>query len=145
MLQYKPFQSKLGNCVTAARQTLTLFVGVRIPIPQPKNPRSSERGFFYPSRRLGISLTREVRRISSRAARRPCISSRASVHFLRLDDIQHFVLMICNSYGIDDMHAFGVIWHGGLEISTILCYTNSRKAVGLWKHLKELILMKAGY
>ena len=28
----------LGNCVTAARQTLTLFVGVRIPIPQPKNP-----------------------------------------------------------------------------------------------------------
>ena len=27
----------LGNCVTVARQTLTLFVGVRIPIPQPKN------------------------------------------------------------------------------------------------------------
>lgn len=26
----------LRNCVTAARQTLTLFVGVRIPIPQPK-------------------------------------------------------------------------------------------------------------
>ncbi len=25
----------LGNCVTVARQTLTLFVGVRIPIPQP--------------------------------------------------------------------------------------------------------------
>ena len=46
----------MGNCVKVARQTLTLFVGVRIPIPQPKNPRSSERGFFYPSRRLGISL-----------------------------------------------------------------------------------------
>ena len=29
--------------------------------------------------------------------------------FLRLDDIQHFVLMICNSFGIDDIHAFGVI------------------------------------
>ena len=28
---------------------------------------------------------------------------------LRLDDIQHFVLMICNSFGIDDIHAFGVI------------------------------------
>ena len=27
--------SILGNCVTVARQTLTLFVGVRIPIPQP--------------------------------------------------------------------------------------------------------------
>ena len=25
----------LGNSVTVARQTLTLFVGVRIPIPQP--------------------------------------------------------------------------------------------------------------
>ncbi len=29
--------SILGNCVTVARQTLTLFVGVRIPIPQPKS------------------------------------------------------------------------------------------------------------
>ena len=27
----------MGNCVTVARQTLTLFVGVRIPIPQPEN------------------------------------------------------------------------------------------------------------
>lgn len=25
----------MRNCVTAARQTLTLFVGVQIPIPQP--------------------------------------------------------------------------------------------------------------
>ena len=25
--------------------------------------------------------------------------------FLRLDDIQHYVLMICNSFGIDDIHA----------------------------------------
>ena len=65
--------------------------------------------FVYPSRRLGISSTHEVRRISSRAARRPCISSRASVHFLRLDDIQHFVLMICNSYGIDDIQGFALI------------------------------------
>ena len=29
--------------------------------------------------------------------------------FLRLDDIQHFVLIICNSFGIDDIHAFGMI------------------------------------
>ena len=28
---------------------------------------------------------------------------------LRLDDIQNFVLMICNSCGTDDIHAFGVI------------------------------------
>ena len=40
-------------------------------------------------------------------------------------------LMIYNSFGIDDIHAFGVIWHDGLEFSTILCYTNIRKAVGI--------------
>jgi len=37
--------------------------------------------FVYPSRRLGISSPREAWRISSSAAHRPCISSRASVHF----------------------------------------------------------------
>ena len=37
--------------------------------------------FVYPSRRLGISSPREAWCISSRAASRPCISSRASVHF----------------------------------------------------------------
>ena len=26
--------------------------------------------------------------------------------FLWLDDIQHYVLMICNSFGIDDIHAY---------------------------------------
>ena len=30
--------SVLRNSVTVARQTLTLFVGVRIPIPQPRLP-----------------------------------------------------------------------------------------------------------
>jgi len=40
----------------------------------------------------------------------------------RLDDIQHFVLMICNSCGIDDIHAFGVIWRGTVEIFTKLWY-----------------------
>ena len=29
--------------------------------------------------------------------------------YLRLDDTQCFALMICNSYGIDDIHAFGTI------------------------------------
>ena len=29
--------------------------------------------------------------------------------YLRLDDIQHFVLMICNSYGIDDIQGFALI------------------------------------
>ena len=70
----------------------------------------------YPSRRLGISSPREAWRISSRAAHRPCISSRHSraYPFLRFDairaqpvisrrDIQHFALMIYNFYEIDDM------------------------------------------
>ena len=29
--------------------------------------------------------------------------------YLRLDDIQHFVLVICNSCGIDDIHGYAVI------------------------------------
>ena len=90
----------MRNCVMAARQTLTLFVRVQILLPQPtkKELLSTKSSFFvYPSRRLGISLTHEVRHISSRAARRPCISSRAGVYLytrLRLDDIQCFALMI---------------------------------------------------
>ena len=31
--------------------------------------------------------------------------------YLRLDDIQHFVLVICNSCGIDDIHGYAVIWY----------------------------------
>ena len=37
----------LGNCVTVARQTLTLFVGVRIPIPQPNPLRRKSLGITY--------------------------------------------------------------------------------------------------
>ena len=46
--QTEPFELNiiLGNCVTAARQTLTLFVGVRIPIPQPKE-RTDPCGRFF--------------------------------------------------------------------------------------------------
>ena len=61
------------------------------PVP-PKNPRSSERGFFYPSRQAWHIITTQS-----------CISSpqayiiTRSVYFCRLDDIQNFVLMICNS------------------------------------------------
>ena len=36
----------LRNCVTVARQTLTLFVGVRIPIPQPEKVRRASAGLF---------------------------------------------------------------------------------------------------
>ena len=35
--------------------------------------------------------------------------------YLRLDDIQHFVLMICNSFGIDDIHASRRDWDARLR------------------------------
>ena len=56
--------------------------GFRFPSSAPKtNAEWKHSAFvFYPSHGLGISLTHAVRRISSRAACRPCISSRAGVH-----------------------------------------------------------------
>ena len=38
-----------------------------------------------------------------------CISSRISVYSLRLDDIQNFVLMICNFRKIDDIQGIALI------------------------------------
>ena len=85
------------------------------PSAPAKKSTSFGLSIFYPSRRLGISLTHEVRRISSRSASRPCISSRFSVHFpatwwytmLRIDDIPQQVA--------DDIHAFGVIWYATVQ------------------------------
>ena len=47
-----------------------------------------------------------MRGISPRAAEPPPVSHHApACIFLWLDDIQHYVLMICNPFGIDDIHA----------------------------------------
>ena len=55
---------------------------------------------------------------------------------LRLDDIQHSVLMICNSFGIDDIHAFGVIETRECE-RLLNCFVKydiiSLKGVTLWQ------------
>ena len=83
-------------------------VQVRVLLPAPKKNEAKASFFFYPSRRLGISSPHKVRRISS-APLGLYLITRQRAFFLRLDDIQHFVLMICNSYRIDDIHAFGVI------------------------------------
>ena len=56
---------------------------------------------FYPLRKQWYITA--VRRISSREA---CISSAAGCISFRNDDIQNFVLMICNSCGIVDIHGF---------------------------------------
>ena len=56
---------------------------------------------FYPLRKQWYIITRK------RASHhRRCISSAAGCISFRNDDIQNFVLMICNSCGIDDIHGF---------------------------------------
>ena len=45
MLEYTPLITQ-GNCVTAAQQTLTLYVGVRIPIPLPEKSTCVSKCFF---------------------------------------------------------------------------------------------------
>ena len=68
-----------------------------------------EREFFYPSRQAWYIITTQS-----------CISLphkcgvyhhtfRCVLKICRLDDIQNFVLMICNSYGIDDIQCFALI------------------------------------
>ena len=53
----------LGNSVTVARQTLTLFVGVRIPIPQPEEPTCFNKSVFQlnPPLRVGEILLCNVK------------------------------------------------------------------------------------
>ena len=112
---------------------------------EPKNSKSTDLEFFYPSRRLGMeshrrwvwnpshsdgmaysllahrlhggtscyvpSLTeRSQSNLHSLADKQACRLASLDYHasaciFLRLDDIQHYALMICNSVGIDDIHA----------------------------------------
>ena len=57
--------------------------------------------FFYPSRRLGISSPHEVWWISS--ALWAVYHHASACIFLRLDDMQNSVLMICNFCEIDDI------------------------------------------
>ena len=73
----------------------------------PKKSKSKDLDFFiqaaglvYHPTQVGISSGRRAALVSHHAS--ACI-------FLRLDDIQHYVLMICNSFGIDDIHGFAVI------------------------------------
>ena len=98
---------------------------VQVPSSAPKNTAEKDTFsavFFYPSRRLGISSPHEVWWISSALwavyHHRRCIP-------LRLDDIQNFVLMICNSFGIDDMQGYRLdlnvrMWYNTLK-EVILC------------------------
>ena len=89
---------------------------------------------FYPSRRLGISLTHEVRRISP-AHLGLYLITRQRVSYLRLDDIQCFALMIYRRQVADDIHAFGVI---GMRIMPSLLHSALNRAIikseGRWRY-----------
>ena len=99
-----PERPKGADC----KSVVSDFGGPNPPAPTKKFDKFRLVEFFYPSRRLGISSPREAWCISS--APFGAVSHHAlACIYLRLDDIQNFVLMICNSCGIDDKHAFGVI------------------------------------
>ena len=83
---------------------------VRAQQGEPKKTITKVIVFFYPIRKAWYIITDEVRCISSITAK-PLLNLITFMCIaLRLDDIQHFVLMICNSYGIDFIHACGVIF-----------------------------------
>ena len=95
--------------------------------PQPKNSTSFDlSNFFIHCESNGISSRFSVYLITEGVYHQP-----QAVFAFAMMIYNGEPLVIYNSFGIDDIHAFGVIWHNGLEISTILCYTNSRKAVGI--------------
>ena len=75
----------------------------------------------------GLVSHHAVRRVYHQGRQsRPCISSRVSVHFLRLDEIQRFALVIYNSCGIDDMQGYALI-KLMFSVSTVrtLCKANA--------------------
>ena len=93
-------------------------VRVRPPPPAPTKNEAFASFFFYPSRRLGISSRVSVYIIAVGVYHhRRCI-------LLRLDDIQNFVLMICNPFGIDDIQGFALITSQNHGINGIIYYTN---------------------
>ena len=59
----------------------------------------------------GLAYHRRTKCGAYHQGRRAALVSHHAVAciYLRLDEIQCFALVICNSFGIDDIHAFGVI------------------------------------
>ena len=88
-----------------------------------KNSRSKEREFFYPLRKQWHIINDSVAIVvSHQSVRTVYHHALACIKNFRNDDIQNFVLMICNSYGIDDIQRQAV------DLFPLLCY-NKLKAV----------------
>ena len=78
----------------------------------PKNPRSSERGFFYPLRKQWYIINDSIAIVVSHQSVRTVYhhAKRVSKNF-RNDDIQlPQKLMICNSCGLDDIQCSALIY-----------------------------------
>ena len=85
------------------KNSYQLFLIAHPSVPPKNTAERYSAVFFYPSRRLGISSRRSRGYHQSLWG---CISSRLACMDLRLDDIQYFVSVICNSFGIDDIQGF---------------------------------------
>ena len=76
-------------------------------------------GLAYHHRRSAVYITNNGRAVVVSHHASACI-------FLRFDDIQHYVLMICNSFGIDDIHAlrrdFMVSCVDALDFQGLSCF-----------------------
>ncbi len=88
----------------------TSLVRIQHPPPTKKELLSTKSSFFvYPSRRLCISS--DASRYIIKGDKPPLyLITRQRASCLRLDNIQHYVLMICNSYGIDDIQGYALIY-----------------------------------
>ncbi len=76
-------QKILGNCVTVAQQTLTLYVGVRIPIPQSEKSTSVYRCAFFNEAHLRCMKNEARLRLMKRA-----FGSRRALRALRFTRAQ---------------------------------------------------------
>ena len=77
---------------------------VRIPPSPPKNSCLQEQDFFYPSRQTWHIINKGLPLLY--------IITPLGVYTCRLDDIQLLSkLMICNSFGIDDVQGFALIYY----------------------------------
>ena len=110
--------------------------------PQKRKPTNLSVFFFYPSRRLRISSPHIVWCISS--AHWAVYHHALACICLRLDDMQHLVLVICNFFEIDDIQGYALIY---MQISAKLTMDKAKPicSQNLKSPLKNVTKRRAGY
>ena len=149
MLEYTPLMTQ-GNCVTAAQQTLTLYVGVRIPIPLPERSTAKAVLFFRSGRGIedshhssrserGSHFASKAMGARSREPRAKIFAQRANT--LVPAPISRKLLQSPRFYGILIIERWwGYGHHGNLRIHFI---KNTRRSRKLWvqsKREKRIVL-----